>query len=177
MSILKKLGISFVVSMALGVLVLILGVHYANGDFIQWRSLGKPSEQITKIAGITIRSVTVETISGKLYTFDTSLDDNKWIEANKIPVDEYASHFQCNKPNSSTDIIEIRNSCFLDPGGETDSIYALKKDGNIYLWYGRKGLGEWSQLIMGLYFISGVVAGLIGSFVFFFFRWLVKLSK
>jgi hypothetical protein len=63
-------------------------------------------------------------------------------------------------------MIYVQKSCFLDPGGETEAIYSLRKDGNIYLWYGRRGLGEWGWVAF-LYFIFplGALVGFIGVWV------------
>jgi len=174
MSFLKKLGIVCAVSVGMGILVLIIGNLLANGDFIQWEPLGKPPETITKIVGTTMHSVTVETSSNMLYTRDVSSPDNSWGESTEIPIDQFSDHFQCNKPELTKGMVDIQESCLLDPSGETESIFALRNDGNIYMWHGKRGLGEWGWMTI-LCFPFGAVIGFIGSLIYFFTSWLIKL--
>jgi hypothetical protein len=73
MAFLKKLGIAIAVSIGIGFLALALSYYLSTtGVFVQWQSMGRPPERITKIVGTTMSSVTVETSSQKLYTRDTS---------------------------------------------------------------------------------------------------------
>jgi hypothetical protein len=174
MAFLKKLGIAIAVSIGIGLLALAIGYYLSTtGGFVQWQSLGRPPEGITKIVGTTMSSVTVETSSQKLYTRDTSSLGGTWVESLEIPNDPYSEHFQCGQPELSKDMIDIQESCFFDPGGKTESIFALRKDGNIYLWYGSKGLGEWGWVAL-LYFCFPLAAivGFVGVWIYFFVSWL-----
>jgi len=177
MSFLKKLIVAVLVSFVTGFLAYILGFLYAGGKIIKWQSLGKPPEQVVRIAGTTMGSVTVETVSKKLYVCEDWSQTDCWSETAEIPVDLYSDKFGCKfdalKPDG--DIVYIQQSCFMDPGGVSFSTYTLRQDGNVYVKHGRNALSGKYAWAVWLNFILGTILGFIGTWIFFLFRWFVKL--
>lgn len=173
MSSLKKVGVAAIVTLVIGLLALTIGYVDSNLIFIRWESIGKPLEPITKIIGTTLGTVTVETESGNLYTNDILSPDRSWVITTEIPKDQYSGYFRCYKPKLSKGMIDVQASCFLDPGGEIDSFFALKNDGNIYVWHGRKTLGDTTWLAL-ICIPVGAAIGFISYVVYLFISWLRK---
>jgi hypothetical protein len=176
---LKKLGIAIAVAIGVGLLSSILLILYINGHFSYWRSLGRPPEQITSIAGTTLYSVTVETTSKTLYSLDTSTRNNHWQKISTFQVDESFYDPGCRTYSYllTKNVLDIEVSCSISPGGEILSIYALRKNGNIYLWHQDRGPGEFYWIIPFLFIIFfpiGFVVGFIGTWIYFAFTWVRK---
>jgi len=166
-----KFAIAIIVSILSGGLVFFLGYKYSMGAFEQWQPLARLPEQVTGIAGTTMGSVTVKAISGKLYTCSIFAPDNCWTVTQEIPPDPASANFQCKAPKTSSDMLDIHESCYLDPGGEHAVIYALKADGNVYFKDMSTIFGERGWVVF-LFCPLGLILGFIGTWIFFFFRWL-----
>jgi hypothetical protein len=173
---LKMLGIAIVVAIGAGFLSLALATLYLNGSFTRWQSLDGPPEQITRIAGATLYTVTVETISKTLYMRDVEVKNNQWQETSFIPTD-YSSAPECDlripEDIQKENIIDIDAACELSPAGENMSIYALRENGNVYLWHRYPGLGELYWMVLFVFPI-GAVIGFLGTWVYFSVTWLKK---
>jgi len=177
MTFLKKVGIALLVAIITGGLALVIGIKEAKGDFIQWRSLGKPSGQVVRIVGATVWSVTVGTTSNRNYSCEISSEGKCWYENNAtISIENKACGLSTELPRPLSNIVEIQKGCYINPGGLTESTYALREDGNIYVWHGSRGLGEGAWIIYLFSSIVGVLIGFVGTFIFFFVRWLINLS-
>ena len=174
---LKMLGITFTASIGAGFFSLALATLYLDGSFTRWQSLGRPPEQITKIAETTLYTVTVETISKTLYTRDTDVKNNQWQETTFIRTD-YSSNPECDSriPDDmlKENTIDIDAACELSPAGENTSIYALRENGNVYLWHRYPGLGELYWMVLFVFPI-GAAIGFIGAWIYLGVSWLRKL--
>jgi hypothetical protein len=176
MSILKKIGIAFLIAVFTGLFGFFLGTKQADGSFIQWKTLGKPSDTIVKIVRVTIDSVIVETTSNKKYSCNISTQNECWKEVVSVPAENTNCVPPRDLPKPLTSVVEIQQSSFLTPGGMTESAYALHEDGNIYVWHGNRGAIEGAWMIYLFSSIAGAVVGFIGTIIFFLVRWLIKLS-
>lgn len=178
-SFLKKLGIAIAIALGMGFLFSMFIIMYPN--FAYWRPLGKPPEQITKIIGTTMDSVTVETTSKTLYTLDTSTRNNQWQKVSTIHVDESSYHPYCGTYTYllTKNVVDINVSCSVSPGGAYLSIYAIRRNGNIYLWHQYQGGSEFSYWVIPFLFIIffpiGFGMGFIGTWTYFFINWARKL--
>jgi hypothetical protein len=122
-------------------------------------------------------SVTVQTISNSLYICDNWPRVNCWRATTEILPDPNSEYFGCNSdiPNLDESVIDIFQSCFMDPGGVHFSTYILKNDGVVYARNGYDiSNGEWAW-VTWLNLPLGAVLGFVGTWIFFFFRWLIKL--
>jgi hypothetical protein len=178
---LKKLGIAIAIALGVGLLFSVLMIMHLNGNFAYWRSLGRPPEKITRIVGTTLDSVTVETTSKTLYALDTSTRNNQWQKVFTIQVDESSNDPSCGTHSDllTKNVVNIKVSCSLSPGGAYFSIYALRKNGNIYLWHQYQGPGEfyWTTLFLFIiFFPMGFAVGFMGTWIYFAFTWVRKLS-
>lgn len=170
----KKLGIILLVSLIIGFLSLVIGLAQARGAFAHWRSLGRPPEQAHKIVGATLGSVTVETISLRLYVCEIDETNDCWKETLEEGI---INNLQCSHTAELTeqanDILDFQKACYFSPGEYTVSAYALRQGGNIYVWK-QTTIGEWLWVVLLFYALAGGALGFLGTLAFFFLRWIEK---
>jgi hypothetical protein len=170
----KKLGIALLVSLITGCLSFYIGQAQALGTFAHWRSLGKPPEPAVKIVGTTLGSVTVETTSARNYECEIDKTSECWSETKtEGSIDNHLCSPKAEPTEEINDAIDFQKACYLSPGEYTVSAYALRGDGNIYVWE-QTTMGEGIWVVLLFCPLAGWLAGFLGMLAFFFLRWIAK---
>jgi len=142
----KKSLLTFLASAFTPILLFMLGMAYSvvesSGRLTFWRSLGSPSEKVSKILGLSSYDIFVETESGKIYKINFySCKWNStscWTETEPPVVNELVYNQSCwqdfvvsNPPGSVIQTIQTKD---CSSGGVWQTNLALMADGKIRVW-------------------------------------------
>jgi len=158
--------------LALAVLVYYLATLAYFGLFTQWQEIGMPSKSDKVVA--LYKGGYVETKSGKIYQYapDCPLCDKAkaWKQVESLPDDSQEYQFsleQCETysflPFRQNEFADSIKNCEAHMMGQAMTVYAIDKNGMVYLWQNSHG-GEYSgleRLILPVFF----------GFIMFFLGW------
>jgi len=173
MKILKRIGLLVLFTFLGAFFCVILAMTISDGLFVQWKSLGKPTEKVVEV----IRPGYVKTASGNIYHQNNRLDcsTNCWEIMDNLPTDHepYWEMSSCGRMPSLKNYLDTKAVC--QPGGTGSSltIYALGKDGLVYSWNHSIGEGDSILLFYAPFagsvvgFVIGVVVLLVGLYLDF----------
>jgi len=134
--------------------------YLISAKAVRWESLGTPSEKATRIYGVDLDEIYVESATGKIFYCYIGKPQNCWVESQpRKPVSRmppcYTTEPIGDPPGQVADRAGV---CMLGPGPEYLVNYVLTADGQVWLWrYSQKtiftGLG-----------VEGILPGCILGF-------------
>jgi hypothetical protein len=168
----KKTFLTFLVLILTPILLFILGIVYgvitSSGRLTFWRSLGSPSEKVSKILGLSSYDIFVETESGKIYKVNFYSckwgSTSCWTETELPEISEPVYNQSCwydfvvsNPPGTAIQTIRTKD---CSSGGVWQTNLALMADSKIRIWS-----HDVSDLEPGLWIYYGGRFAIIGFIV------------
>lgn len=169
MSLAKRIGVLILLPLAGALVALALAIASLEGLFVMWKSLGKPPEKAVKIIAIA-SGLYVETESGRVYSYEGSYScgDKCWV-ASKYPEPDPTPYFTldaCGSLPSFVHAIDTKALCEPWGPGSYLSVYAIRNDGNVFVWQHRVGEGNTIWILMSP-FVGAPIGFLVAIIIVF----------
>jgi hypothetical protein len=153
----------------------------SEGTFVNWHSLGKPSQGVVNIVGGNPWTVWWEAIDGQIYEGDiescSNLEEACWKKSESID-----TYYRSKKgPECESAFSNMKSppggflKCFIviDLGAEWygETHYVLFQDGSLWYWkHSVSGLGPYGLIgVHGIMLCGGTVIGLLTGLIIFLY--------
>jgi hypothetical protein len=166
----KRIAALIIAPIVGAILGFLLALAIQNGWFkSNWQMIEKPPVTVQVLTAIHKDSLWIEDASGTLYFNENSstCESDCWVEVSELPVLPFLEANEtkvkgeaCAPALPLGRVVARLSECRIEQWVDKNFIFALRKDGNIYLWQANL-YGEWTFVLLFL----GICFGSVSLFV------------